>query len=443
MIIRPWLRFVSLGSGIVLAAGGNVVAVQPESAPVLQPVPEADRVARWNQDLDALLKEFPAGHKNAFFRITQDSWNARAADIRAIIPEKSDQQLVVELKRLVALIGDGHSMISSDAQSAVPPSKPYLLGLAWLSDGVFLSAIPKQHEALLAQRLVRLGDTPLEKAIELVATLRAHDNEFGRRNHVVQDLRDAESLAALGIVPGADSALFTFADAAGAETTIRLFPLSMQPTPDAIAMRPDPAAVPISRQPRRAPYGFQVLPDLSSFYIWYDTCNDRGDKTVAQFSDEAIAALDGELTRKPSSVECVIVDFRRNGGGNSALLSPLIDHLARRDHLGKEHRLFALIGRNTFSSAMMNASRLRSVAGARLVGEPTGGTPNGYGEVRTFRLPNSQLIVQYSTKFFRFDAPGTDAVLPDIRIEPDSAAFFSVQDAVLDAAAHAPRHRPE
>ena len=35
---------------------------------------------------------------------------------------------------------------------------------------------------------------------------------------------------------------------------------------------------------------------------------------------------------------------------------------------------------------------------ATLVGEPTGGKPNAYGDVRTFSLPNSRLVIRYSTK---------------------------------------------
>ncbi len=35
-----------------------------------------------------------------------------------------------------------------------------------------------------------------------------------------------------------------------------------------------------------------------------------------------------------------------------------------------------------------------------LVGEPTGGKPNSYGEISSFLLPNSGLVVNYSTKYF-------------------------------------------
>ena len=39
---------------------------------------------------------------------------------------------------------------------------------------------------------------------------------------------------------------------------------------------------------------------------------------------------------------------------------------------------------------------------AIFIGEPTGGRPNHFGEVKSFNLPNSGLSVRYSTKYFRF-----------------------------------------
>jgi len=37
---------------------------------------------------------------------------------------------------------------------------------------------------------------------------------------------------------------------------------------------------------------------------------------------------------------------------------------------------------------------------AILVGEPTGNKPNHYGQQQNFELPNSRLMVHYSTKHF-------------------------------------------
>ena len=81
---------------------------------------------------------------------------------------------------------------------------------------------------------------------------------------------------------------------------------------------------------------------------------------------------------------------------------------------------------------MMNAYQLRNATECITIGEPTGGTPNGYGEVRTFTLPPSKLTVQYSTKLFRGSPQHTDAVYPDLQVQPWSKAYFEGRDVVLE-----------
>ena len=72
---------------------------------------------------------------------------------------------------------------------------------------------------------------------------------------------------------------------------------------------------------------------------------------------------------------------------------------------------------------MQNAITLSQDTNAVLVGEPTGGKPNHYGEVRRFRLPNVGLLVQYSTRYW-LNYPGSDP----LTLEPDVRAAVTVED---------------
>jgi len=89
-------------------------------------------------------------------------------------------------------------------------------------------------------------------------------------------------------------------------------------------------------------------------------------------------------------------------------------------------------GRRTFSSALLNALELKTSTRATFVGEPTGGRPNHYGEVRTLFLANTGITVGYSTKYFRYSRDDTDSMLPDVIIEPSIASFAAGSDPVVD-----------
>jgi C-terminal processing protease CtpA/Prc len=101
-----------------------------------------------------------------------------------------------------------------------------------------------------------------------------------------------------------------------------------------------------------------------------------------------------------------------------------------------------VINRGTFSSAMLNAIQLDDQTNATLLGEPTGGKPNSYGEILSFPLPHFGLSVVYSTKYFEL-RPGSDApsVFPHVAIPLTASDYFAGIDPVLSAFAEAPKRR--
>ena len=95
--------------------------------------------------------------------------------------------------------------------------------------------------------------------------------------------------------------------------------------------------------------------------------------------------------------------------------------------------VFVIIGRNTFSSGILNAVDLKKV-GARLVGEPTGGSPNHFGEVKTLDLPNSRIQVTYSVKYFKVMDEDARSLMPDIPIGVCFSDYLAGRNAAIETA---------
>jgi hypothetical protein len=83
---------------------------------------------------------------------------------------------------------------------------------------------------------------------------------------------------------------------------------------------------------------------------------------------------------------------------------------------------------------MWTADDLRQL-GAVLVGSPTGGKPNSYGNVSTLQLPNSLLQVGYSTRYYQI-VSGSDPpwIAPGLAVEPTVADLRAGRDPLLEAA---------
>jgi C-terminal processing protease CtpA/Prc len=127
----------------------------------------------------------------------------------------------------------------------------------------------------------------------------------------------------------------------------------------------------------------------------------------------------------------LIFDIRLNSGGNSIQGSGLIKELAVVEKLKPKGKLYVVIGRKTYSSAVINAIDFLENTSAIFAGEETGGKPNHFGEVRTFQLPDSKSQVNYSTKYFKKTEKDIPALPPDVVIEEGFENFKAGIDPVF------------
>ena len=125
-----------------------------------------------------------------------------------------------------------------------------------------------------------------------------------------------------------------------------------------------------------------------------------------------------------------MVDLRENGGGDDYVIRPLLSVLEAHAALVGAKHVFAIIGRATASSGLSAAHDLRARANATLVGEPSG--PNRFGEVRTFALPYSGMLIMYASKEHQTDAGPAPTLQPDVIVAPTPEAIVAGRDTALE-----------
>lgn len=419
------MRFhTTLGRLVAIASISVAVsaAAAQQSTPGRWTPDPATRVQDWQEDIDALLKELPARHKNAFFQCTKEQFAAAGAELRTKVPDLKDHEVVVGLMKLTAMIGDSHTGISH--RELAPPFHAFPIAMYVFSDGPVIIGVSKKHADLIGCTLVSFGGVPWEDAFRKVAVTSAYENQAtfmdrGPRLAIVPEIAQA-----VGLIPTMDKVTVTVRDEGGKERTVDLVPLVAGENTQGRPGRE--VELPLYRQKRDRRNWFEPLPEHRALYLRYDTCSDEPGQSVAQLAEKVLATIDA------GGVERVIVDLRSNGGGNSALLAPLTKGLKSRA-AALPGGVRVLIGRFTFSSAEMNAVELKQQVGARLIGEPTGQKPNHYGELKSFVLPHSKITVRYSTKFWKTEAGDRPSLEPDQQVLLSSADYFAMRDPVLDA----------
>jgi hypothetical protein len=185
--------------------------------------------------------------------------------------------------------------------------------------------------------------------------------------------------------------------------------------------------LPFYRQRRDENYWYAPLAEAGAVFLQYNRCQDSAEPFTA-FAERLFREMDRDPMLR------LVVDVRHNAGGDSRVDDALFRGLDARATRFTRGRLFGLIGGETFSSGMWTADDLRR-RGAVLVGTPTGGKPNSYGNVSNFRLPSSDLQVFYSPTLFRL-VPDADppSVMPDLPVETTVRDYREGRDPLLQAA---------
>ncbi len=428
LVALPILLLFALNFGVSYILTGYFFVPLPASPPP----PAATQAGRWQQDLHYLASELPRLHVNAYHSQSKAEFDAAVDRLDRQIPSLSDAGVIAGMMRIVASVGDAHTSLLLPGS---PTFHRYPLRAVWLRDGLFVTQTVPAYRQVLGARLARIGDSDVEDAYRQVSGLISHENESWLRDESPRYLATPEILQALGILPAAETGRFVLQRQDGSQLALDLPEIEGSSEITSLIsfgkranpvqwISTDEGATPLYRQQADQAFWFQILPEKRLLYFKYNVCSPIG-----------FDAFNTSLwkTADQAGVQYLVVDLRGNGGGNSAPFDAFLRELKARPALDQSGRLFALIDRGTFSSAVLNAISLRQQTPAILLGEPSGGKPNGYGEVRTMRLPNSGLTVSYSTNYFQEVAGDPAAVFPDRTIEPSSADYFAGRDPVLDA----------
>lgn len=216
------------------------------------------------------------------------------------------------------------------------------------------------------------------------------------------------------------------------------------------------------------PYIFSTMPDKNIGIIEFNQFSDL--EKFKLFLDSTFQVLQQE------NIENLIIDVRKNGGGNSLLGDELLQYISNKpfiqygktivkysDILKQFHKtyndweisnpngieiydskklielrenslrykgnVFLLISHYTFSSAADFSWAFKYFKAGTVIGEETGGLAVCFGDIITPKLPNSELSYSVSwKKFYGYGATdeNTHGTLPDYNVEAEKALDFTI-----------------
>jgi len=364
----------------------------------------------WQADLDQLATELPMLHENLFFNLEADQFNTSINTLKGRLDKMDNYPIVMEIAQIVAAVGDAHTSVALPRDSRLP------LECYWFQEGIFITATLPEFEELLHHKVVKVDGMPIDVVIERLSRIVSHENQSFLMSQVPNYLICADILYGLNIAHNIKSVRITIETSNNEERDVLLPTIKYEEWQVGTVDEKTRAfnELPLYRKNQGKYFWSEFNPEKKLLYINYNNCKDMPNLTVREFSDQLINDI-----KSNAAIERMVIDLRNNGGGNSELFKGFLKWLSTFGRLNRQGKLFVIVGRDTFSSALLNTFYLKNNSHAVFLGEPTGGKPNHYGEVKYLSLNSSGLYIRYSTKYYELD---DDSNLPSFM--PD--ALFAV-----------------
>lgn len=371
------------------------------------------------EDIEYLHNELPKKHKNLFSIITKEEFDKKISNLYNDVDKLSNNQVFIELGKIIASIRDGHTRIDySDGRS-------YPLEFYMFNDEIYIINTDKTLQDMMYSKIVSIDNISYKEILTELTQQISYENESWLKGELPNRIMPT-FLYGIGIAK--NEKFSTFKVEKNGE--IKDFEVYILPNGKAYFDTNRANDKIIGKHNNY--YDYKYLEDKNTLYFEYNVCGEKG-QIFKDFNFKMFKDIESKNIKK------IVVDLRANSGGNSEILNPFTDKLKTYVKENKDVKVYVLVGRETFSSGMFAIFRIKeAVPEAISVGEPSGGAIDRYGDVRDFKLPNSQLPIKYSTKYFEFSKVFNykinkmNAFVPEILLSPSINDYINGRDIVLE-----------
>jgi hypothetical protein len=386
----------------------------------------------WKYEIDLLARELAKRHPDLFFR-TDSAWFYNEMNEVALeTAGKSLFQVAVRLQQVVAVLGDAQTQVNYHYlvdKSLILPFEFY-----WFEDGICLMETDREHEGMLGKKLIAVNDVPIEVVVDSLSTLLVRDNDSVLKYNIPRMLPWYQLLEYFGFT-GENEVSITVENRSGQEERYSI----EMPVELGERLQVAPETMPMGWQDQNTYFRDHYFESEKLFFIQYNRCwsreveEDFGSGASALFMPSFKEFEKGVISvLKRKKIDKLVFDLRFNRGGNAAQGTEFITRIC--ELLSKKNtEIFVLIGRTTFASAVINTVDLMECRKVVLVGEETSGRPDHFGEVKRFVLPESKLIVSYSTTYFSLLKGDPPSIKPDLPAPMDYDQYIHGIDPAMVA----------
>ncbi len=390
----------------------------------------------WITDLEFLKTELEKKHKNLYFNISNEQFGKELNSIKKELAIDSDLQTAIKLNQLISKTGDSHTLI--DISKLVKRTKDLPLGFTYFQDELYIAKTTKDNYEILDKKIISINNYKLETIIDSLKTLITVDNNAIIKARIPRRLNKRAYLSYFGFSKDKDSVYQIEVEDNQGRKSKHSISLVKYNRRNNISTKIN-GIRPYYIEGKGKIFKEKYYENEHIYYVQYNKCMSKesvlkyGNKNEAdkwpsfqEFENKILKTLE------ENQVEKLVFDMRFNKGGSSYLAQNLIKKIAENKNINQKEKLFVVIGKETYSSAIWNTIDFKKWTNATIIGEETSGKPNHYGYVKYFYLPYSNIKVTFSTEYYELWNKDDNSIKPDIEVARTFEDYKNGIDPILE-----------
>jgi hypothetical protein len=379
----------------------------------------------WTRDLEFLVGEVERVSPEYRGRRLPTEFVRLYDELKRNIPTLSNDEILVEMNRLVASLHQGHTEVANFNKTKLIVAQMLPVRIHAFPEGVFIIEAAPEHHNLIGSRIVTVGDRPVAEVLRLAAELAGVDGDMGYL-HVAQKISIvAPVLGALKLLDADGAANLIVEDATG-----RRRAAALKPTGDLGWMGAAPPGnhkVNLNLHSGLKAQSVEAVPEHQALHVQFNQVQNGKEESLPAFGTRLNSVI------RDTRPKNIILDMRLNGGGNTALYANLLRTLIGYS-LDDENRIYVLTSRGTASAAANFITELERLANPIFVGEPPSECCNLNGDATKFVLPYSKIGASISAVKWNLSHPydARREISPDVPVQLTARDYFSGRDTVLE-----------
>jgi len=408
----------------------------------------------WRADVDAIVNDIRLLHPDPFTKTGRRKFLREVAALKEAIPKLSREQRTVRAMELVALIGDGHTILEPDNASF---AYWYPIRVYQFSDGYFVSSAHKTVKELAGAQVLEIAGRPIEEVAQRARALLGADNPAAAKDRTWA-LHSAGLMKGLGFAEADGSVRVKAKLRTGAIVEKVLSPSRTdhpryKPNDSSFEwqFRPEMFGLPFgadedwfsaykglrasdfqtpdpSRPPHltdRKAFGARSLPEHDAYYV---RTNYVSDTDFIPFFQRVMKEVDEQKPKR------LILDWRFNFGGDSSKMYLVTREFIKRADNPPWKELYILTGQKTFSAAIMALDAFLDNLPVTVIGEPSPAGLNHFGDPTSRKYSRTGLALNVSTLWHQLSSSDdlTQSVAVDVPAPFTFADYVNGRDAAVD-----------